>query len=101
MTLISLRALCEGAAKGKWRCHKAKVWYHVKDERNFYIAQNISLESDAAFIAASRTYLPLLIAVAEAVRESIENCECRRQNITPGCCRCETFRALLRRLEEG
>ena len=76
MTLAELRALCERATPGPWRVqytgnfigelhHRPDLRVIVDHRENFSCSG-----SDLDFIAAARTWLPALIEVAEAAKET-------------------------------
>ncbi len=66
MTLDQLRALCDAASPGPWE-HDDK--FTVSIERGDEMTAFRTYREDAAFIAAARTALPLLLTVAEAAKE--------------------------------
>lgn len=69
MTLEELAKLCEGATPGPWIIGEAGdtiEWDSEDGEFGFFACDF----KQAPFIAASRTYLPLLIKVAEAAKNT-------------------------------
>lgn len=71
MTLDELKKLCDEATPGPWVLKEHGVVsasFPNSCGENYFVAGEVD-EQDAAFIAAARAALPMLIAVAEAVRE--------------------------------
>lgn len=79
MKLEEIRALCSAATPGPWSPHTIEGDYgahacgpYVSGESLGYDEAAIQLEADAAFIAAVRTLLPLLLDVVEAAQRCAE-----------------------------
>lgn len=69
MTLTELRALCERATGKEWRVDKTHdLWSEIRSGYGFdnTMVADCLRSADASFIAAARTYLPLLIRIVEA-----------------------------------
>lgn len=77
MKLEDLKRLCDEATPGPWadisnnRDIDAMVIWSTgpEDELKHYATYQECTNADAAFIAAARTYLPKLIAAAEAAKK--------------------------------
>lgn len=73
MTLTELRAICDAATPGPWYLTHQSVSFRLdatESPSGYHYAEirgwDHERQPNAAFIAAARTYMPLLIAVAEA-----------------------------------
>ena len=82
MTLAGLRALCERATKGPWVWTRVepsqwgKEVGEVRSATDLLVMGQVVLEpSDAAFIAAARTWLPALIDAAQTLGQIADDCE--------------------------
>ena len=72
MKLKDIKSLCEAATSGNW-VHLNDEDCIVFDNELMNVLSKTEFEQDAAFIAASRTLVPALVAEVEALRDALED----------------------------
>jgi hypothetical protein len=67
LNLSELKALCEASTPGPWQTRFIyRMFVACREAPDTLMGDKSKDWGDAAFIAAARTYMPLLVAVAEA-----------------------------------
>lgn len=98
MSLSSIRARVEAATEEEWHAEEIAGEYHIVDGYPFGDSiGEFDREGDAEFAAHAKHDIPLLLKVAEAMREDVKECAtwCDERE---GCLACHQYARCRKRI---